>query len=813
MNVRRGFRRSPALLISLLAHALLAGLFAFTFIWERVNLSDESALAASFQESEKRKPAARRLRPQPRSAQIEAAAPRGGPPQILFASEQSDAGDGGFLDVGWEDGAVGASAAEETFSVAAPLKAPPAGRPMEAPRLSAIEAIPPPVPPAEAPAAASADPVAPQRLEPPVRELGSAPRSSAPALAGGARSRRSVTKPGKQSIAGADIRRMPGAGGDPLRALRSMPGVAVANDLSGELYIRGGSSDENRFYFDRIQLGYPYHFGGIVSTLSSEIIDRIDVHAGGFGAEYGEAQAVIEIVPKRQSADGASLTSNLNPLLSELFASTPLGGNGAAYLAGRRSYVDLILPRLLETDLITAFPRFWDYQAGAELDLSPNQFLRATAFGSQDFMQLLLQGEDVTDNPEFAGDLRYKYRFFGQGATLESNFEGGAALDSTAAYNVFQFDFTIGQGFFLKIDQRMWTLREDLIVPLGKRHLVEAGAEAYVGESDISSFFLRPPDEGSEPREFDEEEAFRASSKEPMAWLSAYVKDTIALSDGLKATLGARAQRYNITENLDIDPRLSLSYAPDDVSSLRLAWGLYSQSPQPYEAIPPWGNSDLESLSASHLIAEAERRIGDGLSVKIAAYQKSMRDLPISDPVSVYLSQGTGAARGVELFAKYNPSDRFFGWLSYAYGRSTRQDRPDEEERLFSFDQTHIATVSAVLAPSPKWEIGFKWHYATGLPYTPVVDAQIVRVGLSKFRIEPVYGETNSERFPYYSRVDVRASRNWELAGAEIGAYLEVWNAMYRKNVLDINYSSDYSEEEPIYQLPLVPFVGLSMRF
>ena len=64
----------------------------------------------------------------------------------------------------------------------------------------------------------------------------------------------------------------------------SIPGIGVANDFSGALYIRGGSDEDNLYYFDRVPVGYPYHFGGLVSSLSSEIIDRIDVYAGGYGA-------------------------------------------------------------------------------------------------------------------------------------------------------------------------------------------------------------------------------------------------------------------------------------------------------------------------------------------------------------------------------------------------------------------------------------------------------------------------------------------------------------------------------------------------
>ncbi len=809
MNMRRK-RSSAAFFLSLAAHLVIGVFLAFTFILERVKMRETEAPEIVLGGEKKRKPSIRRERPELPKTKMEAAARSGAPYQLLFSSRQDGIG---VIQVAPAYGDGGSGEAPEILREPAALRAaPPASQP-DPPKFKPMTAKPPEMRPSEAPALLIDSSLPAARLNPPERERPSVERTAGPDLDAGVRTRPPVIKPGRATISGADIRRLPGTAGDALRALRSMPGVSTANDLSGELYIRGGSSEENRYYFDRIVLGYPYHFGGLVSTISNEIIDRIDVHAGGFGAEYGEAQAVIEIAPRRLEKRNAGLKSNLNPLLSEWFLSTPLGADGTAYLAGRRSYYDLILPKILNIDTITAFPRFWDYQTGAEIDLSPTQFLRVTAFGSQDFMQLLLKDEDVTEDPELAGDLRYKYSFAGRGATLETRLENGGVLDTTLAQNLFAFDFTIGQGFFLKISQNMWTLREDLVYPLNDAHLIEAGAEMYAGTSSVSSFFARPPDEGSEAPDFADAEKIRAESTLPMTWLSAYLKDTAKLSETVKATVGARIQRYNITRDVNLDPRLSLSYAPSDESSLRLAWGLYSQSPEPYHVLEPWGNSDLKSRRAVHFIAEAERQIGESLSVKAAAYQKRQSGLVISDPVDIYVNKGTGTARGVELFAKYNLSDKFLGWFSYAYGRSTRRDDPEEEERLFSFDQTHVATVAAVLAPSPKWEIGFKWHYATGLPYTPVVDANLARDGASGFYYEPAFGPTNSARLPYYSRLDVRASRTWTLAGAEIGGYLEILNALYRRNVLDISYNDDYSAEEKVYQLPIIPFIGLSMRF
>ena len=157
------------------------------------------------------------------------------------------------------------------------------------------------------------------------------------------RSRAIPATVGRQTVGVMEIRRIPGSAGDALRALQALPGIGAASDFDGQLYIRGGAPEDNRFYLDRAPLFYPYHFGGLVSTVNSEILNRIDVYAGGFGAEFGaDAQAVIDIYSRRGREDRIGGKFNINLLYSEGLLEGPIGSRGSWYLAGRRSYIDLL---------------------------------------------------------------------------------------------------------------------------------------------------------------------------------------------------------------------------------------------------------------------------------------------------------------------------------------------------------------------------------------------------------------------------------------------------------------------------------------
>ena len=100
----------------------------------------------------------------------------------------------------------------------------------------------------------------------------------------------------QRTLHGDLLRRATGSAGDPIRGIARLPSIGTVNDFFGVLSVRGGAPSDNLYYFDRLPLGYPYHLLGIVSVVSSEVIKKIDVHPGGFGAEFGaDSQAVIDM--------------------------------------------------------------------------------------------------------------------------------------------------------------------------------------------------------------------------------------------------------------------------------------------------------------------------------------------------------------------------------------------------------------------------------------------------------------------------------------------------------------------------------------
>ena len=623
---------------------------------------------------------------------------------------------------------------------------------------------------------------------------------------------------GKQTLGVMEIKRIPGSAGDALRALQALPGIGVANDFDGQLYIRGGSPDDNRFYLDRAPLFYPYHFGGLVSTINSEVLNRIDIYAGGFGAEFGaDAQAVIDIYSRRGREDRVGGKFNLNLLYSEGLLEGPIGSRGAWYLAGRRSYIDLFP---IEVARITAFPRFWDYQAKVSYDLSDKHQFNVKAFAADDVMGFKLGLADVEYDPTLSGRLDLEGHFDVQAGDLRSTLTDRLTSHLSISRARYFQAFSFGRGLFLRLEPVQHELREDLAYRLNPKHRLESGLLLSTTQWNGSAFFPRRPDEGdpkgSESQYFTFEEKIAADFEQRFNFIEGYLQNRYDPLAFLSVTLGLRLDYFNLTDRVSVGPRGSLRFKMPGGLELRFAYGRYEISPYPWQIAPGYGNPDLKENTAVHYILELEREINPQTRFKVAGYQKNFRNLITRDQSVGYLNQGRGFARGVELSLKHRAGDRFFSWANYAYSVSKREDRPGEPERLYSFDQTHVATLIASCLLTSTWEIGAKWQYRTGNPYTPVIGAEIVTHPLTGLpHYVPIYdeSETNSERVPPFHRLDLRISKSFIYQRWRWGIFLELLNAYNRKNVLDVDYNRNYTQERNVYQLPLIPYLGLTVAF
>lgn len=635
----------------------------------------------------------------------------------------------------------------------------------------------------------------------------------------------------RQSLQGLEIKRLPGATGDALKAIQSLPGIRAANDFSGQLFVRGGGPEDNTIYFDRFPLEEAYHFGGLVSTVSSEILNRIDVYAGGFGAEYGrDAQAVVDVHSRQGNRKKFSSNLHVNFLYSEGLIEGPIGDRGSWYLAGRRSYADVVydLLPIPKSDVITALPRFWDYQTKLSYDINEMFQLDLNAFASDDFAQLKL-GKDKPDD-DLSGAFYLKNSFHLQGVHLRSILTPNIKYDLNVSHSKRLINFKIGKGFYLRIQPTDIDVRHDLTYKITPRFQIESGLNNNIGRAMVQTFFPRPPEEGEPNFDFRLSEKVQSNQRNKGYEVEGYLQGRFKLTNFFSTTLGMRFDyARDLTGQIAVQPRTSFNLLLPLGSEIRFAYGRYMQSPQPWQAYPPSGNPNLDETTAHHFVLEIEREVGVATELKFATYYKQLKNQieSVPDQNPSYLNLGAGYARGSEILLQHRQGNKLFGWISYANSVSKRRDSPDQPYRFYDYDQTHVATITASYQISKNWEIGAKWQYASGNPYTPLTCEENVKQPCAKqvfnnnrWRQIPIYGEINSFRYDPFHRLDIRINKDFIFSSWKMSLYLELLNAYNRKNILTFDYDENYARDEKgnvikdiVSQLPIVPYIGIKSEF
>jgi outer membrane receptor protein involved in Fe transport len=302
-------------------------------------------------------------------------------------------------------------------------------------------------------------------------------------------------------------------------------------------------------------------------------------------------------------------------------------------------------------------------------------------------------------------------------------------------------------------------------------------------------------------------------------WLrpGAYAQAELTPFEGLKLLPGVRADYTHDTSSWTFDPRLGIRYDlhPSELrTTLKGGIGVFHKPPEPYETIRPFGNPNVRSERALHYSLGFEQELSRPLELSVEGFYKDLDNLVVSAPASAetesgidYANQGKGRSYGAEFLLRYKPEGRFFGWVAYTLSRSERKDSPAQGYELFQYDQTHVLTALGSYKLGRGWQLGARFRYVTGNPYTPVLggvmdyDAGVY----APLESEPA----NTGRLPSFHQLDVRIDKTWDFESWKLSTYLDVQNAYNRNNTEDVSYNHDFSQHKPLQGLPILPVIGI----
>jgi hypothetical protein len=618
--------------------------------------------------------------------------------------------------------------------------------------------------------------------------------------------------------------RMPGGFADPTRYLQALPGVANDSDFDGLLYVQGGDGGQNRILLDRVSVSDAYHFGGVVSVLNTDVIERVELMPGGYTAEYGDALSGVLQVRRRVGNPVATRgTASINLLSANGTAEGPIGndGRGSWLVAARRSYVDQVLKGRAEGP--TALPAYWDVDARLYRRGDAGDF-RLGLLRSGDRLSARLS-DTFTFAPAESSGLVWD-----RAMTLATlNWErpaGSWALSQAVAYGWRDQSIVLAGGLpqHASADTRSFDWRLDAKQAprrgLGFASGVQLTHTHTQYDLDINRLSILEPDRRSNPRSPLDTARVLAGYEGRNAYLAGYAQTDARLADStLDVTAGVRVEHGTRSRETAATPRLRVRWrTPWDGVSVHAAAGSYRQFPADrLEADPTIGNPDLAAERADHYVLGVARAFARGGRVSVEGYWKNLSDLIVYDagaPAGAppFVNTGTGQARGVE-FLLHLPRVRWDAWLAYSLGRVTYRDFPGAAEYAPAQDIRHTVSFVGRYRPSESWTLGVRFRAQSGRPYTAVVGREDVSEFVDGVDWVPVLGQYNGSRFPGYGRLDVRAERAFRIGNTRLNVAAEVINVLNRRNLYDYRYVDGYGRAEPVEMLPILPTLGVAVAF
>jgi len=641
------------------------------------------------------------------------------------------------------------------------------------------------------------------------------------------------------SLSRAEVRQVPGTFGDPFRAVEIMPGVTPIVSGLPYFFIRGAPPGNVGYFLDGLRVPVLFHVGAGPSVIHPGLVRQVDLYPGGYPARFGRFAGGVVAGEMQDPLDRPHGELNLRLFDVGALVETPFAsGKGSVALGGRYSYTGALFSLFSPSTLLD----YWDYQARATYDLTPDDRVSVFAMGSYDFLGQKIEGVDeplTLFGAEFHRlDFRYDHRIGNRGR-LRSAFTLG--IDKSR----------ISQDRNTR--DRLLGTRTELEYRLSRDVLFRAGSDAQIDSYDVQTGL---PDLGPAAQSLVSLFPSRADFV-----MGARADLVLQPTPRFEVVPGVRADLFASqgATAVGIDPRVATRTRVTDKLSILAAGGLAHQAPAfvvPVPGFTPGGirgglqkavqqslGLELQVLTDTTLTATffhngffdmsdplgatapvppgcppgtfaegtlagdrgggggggggnacgprfpsgtvgGDRSGGGGQGSETRGNQRAVTALEV---------RTSGRSYGLELFLKKRLTSRVGGFFSYTLSRSTRTF----ENRVYTatFDRAHVLNLALAFDLGKNWRAGTRVVFYTGVP-----KAQ-----------DPT--DPEATRLPPFFRVDLRLEKRWNLGKTAWLSVVAEWlNATLTKESIAQNCTLSGCEAQFIGPVT-IPSLGLEGGF
>ncbi|NQZ22529.1 MAG: TonB-dependent receptor [Colwellia sp.] len=598
---------------------------------------------------------------------------------------------------------------------------------------------------------------------------------------------------------------MPGAMGDPLKAVYALPGVVAAAGSVSSPAVRGSSPKDNLFEVDFMPAGYIFHdFGN--SIFNPNIIQDFRLHSAAFGTGFSNATgAVFDIALRKPRKQAIETKLDVSLLNSGLLVEGQLTENSAFYLTARKNMLPYWLDRdSFEDDdiILNDEPDDHDYQAKWAWDINENNVLTVSLTGAEDSAGATFNDKNfevLAQQPELLGDAIFINDFHSQGIIWDhyaKNFTLKVGLGALSKNEKTSFGVTANhKGYFDNMSHQQLSYKAHLNYRLSPLQSIQLDAGFYDTEYHLNydkiqlicSEFI--PD-CSRMRG----DRIQNNSKLKADHAFIGLNHTWQVSEKIQTQLGLQAQQNKYTDESFILPRLSIDYYLSDDSTITVKYGHYNRMQDIDKIAPQLGNPKLKSQTAKHSSLTFSQYLEDEWSWSVSSYYKTMDNLPkihwyTAD--ELYTNEIEGEAYGIDFLVNKNLTDDWYGWFSFSYSKSERTDTKRDITSDFYADTPIILNLVLSYEINDLWKAGINLTSRSGNAYTPVTGVYVNEPD-NPVKYTAEYGVPNSKRFDNHYRLDLSVTRITKFWGLEGLIKFEIINAFAAEHPVAQELAYDY---------------------
>lgn len=557
--------------------------------------------------------------------------------------------------------------------------------------------------------------------------------------------------PGTPALSRAQARELPGAFGDPLRAIDSLPGVVPTISGLPIFFIRGAPPASVGYVVDGVELPLLYHAFLGPSVLHPGSLSGVVLQSAPADARYGgSAGAVIVAEPSAPSGRFRG-EANLRLFDAGALLEAPFAdGAGSALVAGRYSFTGLLYSALSAEQF-----GYWDYQLRVTREVSPHGSLGVFAFGAGDhYGGEALAGAVGGDTGFHRLDLRYAHQARKVAITSGVTVGRDRTKDDSAS-----------------LTDRSLRVRTDLTVELGAGVEARFGADARLNDIALSVGADR----------LDRADLIELFPTRTDHALGGYLGLRYRPHRRLSIEPGVRADLFTSRGEHagSVDPRLAVTARLSSYVSVEHRFGIASQKPNFVPGVPAAQVGSLARGLVHGMHASSTVRVALPLELTLSTGVFESRYENVVDPLGRAREFRLDAAslderqnllaRGVEVRLGRLLTRRVGGYVSYTLAWATRSG--GREDTWSGYDRRHV--LQGALAVELWWKVraGLRGLYYSGFPALEIGDDGAL--------------PSSGRRAPGYVRLDWRLERPFRVTERfELSVVAEMLNATAAKEAL-----------------------------